>query len=168
VGQSERGFSAGASYKNQIKQDLEKDERVASVIDVGVPDDQDDKAYPHVAVDAARKVAAGEADRALLMQALLVAAACPFHSLTDVVPDSVRSTFLAFACFLMTTVGVAIAANKVAGIRAVTAHDSYSVERSVMSNNAQVLCMGQRVVGLELARRLAKEWLGCKPSRRCP
>lgn len=30
----------------------------------------------------------------------------------------------------------------------------------MLSNNAQVLCMGERVVGLELARRLAKEWLG--------
>lgn len=58
-----------------------------------------------------------------------------------------------------TGLGVAISANKVRGIRAVTAHDSYSVERSVLSNNAQVLCMGQRVIGLELARRLAREWL---------
>lgn len=58
-----------------------------------------------------------------------------------------------------TGMGVAISANKVPGIRAVTAHDSYSVERAVMSNDAQVLCMGQRVVGIELARRLAKEWL---------
>jgi len=55
---------------------------------------------------------------------------------------------------------VAISANKVPGTRAVTAHDSFSVERSVLSNNAQVLCLGQRVVGVELARRLAKEWLG--------
>ena len=45
------------------------------------------------------------------------------------------------------------------GIRAVTAHDSYSVERGVLSNNAQVLTMGQRVVGIELARRLVREWL---------
>ena len=59
-----------------------------------------------------------------------------------------------------TGLGVAIAANKVSGVRAVTAHDSYSVERGVMSNNAQVLTMGQRVIGLELARRLAKEWVG--------
>ena len=59
-----------------------------------------------------------------------------------------------------TGLGVAISANKVAGIRAVTAHDSFSVERSVLSNNAQVLCFGQRVIGLELARRLAREWLG--------
>jgi len=42
----------------------------------------------------------------------------------------------------------------------VTAHDSFSVERSVLSNNAQVLTFGQRVIGLELARRLAREWLG--------
>lgn len=59
-----------------------------------------------------------------------------------------------------TGLGVAITANKIKGVRAVTAHDSFSVERSVLSNNAQVLCMGERVVGLELARRLAKEWLG--------
>ena len=58
-----------------------------------------------------------------------------------------------------TGLGVAIAANKVSGIRAVTAHDSYSVERGVLSNDAQVLTMGQRVVGIELARRLVREWL---------
>lgn len=58
-----------------------------------------------------------------------------------------------------TGLGVAIAANKVPGIRAVTAHDSFSVERSVLSNDAQVLTMGQRVVGIELARRLVREWL---------
>jgi len=58
-----------------------------------------------------------------------------------------------------TGLGVAISANKVAGIRAVTAHDSFSVERAVLSNNAQVLTMGQRVIGIELARRLVREWL---------
>ncbi|KAI7305444.1 hypothetical protein KC315_g14671, partial [Hortaea werneckii] len=61
-----------------------------------------------------------------------------------------------------TGLGVAISANKVPGVRAVTAHDSFSVERSIMSNDAQVLCMGERVIGLELARRLAKEWIGYK------
>ncbi|OII40111.1 ribose-5-phosphate isomerase [Plantibacter sp. MMLR14_011] len=61
--------------------------------------------------------------------------------------------------FCGTGLGVAIAANKVAGIRAVTAHDSFSVERGVLSNNAQVLTMGQRVIGIELARRLVREWL---------
>jgi ribose 5-phosphate isomerase B len=58
-----------------------------------------------------------------------------------------------------TGIGVAISANKVKGIRATVAHDSFSVERSILSNDCQVLTMGQRVIGLELARRLAKEWL---------
>jgi ribose 5-phosphate isomerase B len=58
-----------------------------------------------------------------------------------------------------TGLGVAIAANKVPGIRAVTAHDSFSVERSILSNDSQVLCLGQRVIGVELAKRLASEWL---------
>ncbi len=59
-----------------------------------------------------------------------------------------------------TGLGVAISANKVPGVRAVVAHDSYSVERGILSNDAQVLCLGQRVVGIELARRLVREWLG--------
>ena len=117
---------AGYEYKEALKKDLEASGLVAEVIDVGVPADGH-TAYPHIAVEAARMVARGEADRALLI--------CG------------------------TGLGVAIAANKVHGIRAVPAHDSFSVERSVLSNNAQVLCFGQRVVGLELARRLAKEWL---------
>jgi ribose 5-phosphate isomerase B len=58
-----------------------------------------------------------------------------------------------------TGLGVAISANKVPGVRAVTAHDGYSVEKSVTSNNAQVLCMGERVVGLELAKKLVNEWV---------
>nr|WP_315269530.1 ribose-5-phosphate isomerase [Microbacterium lemovicicum] len=117
---------AGFEYKEIIKKDLEANPGVASVIDVGV-DADGHTAYPKVAIAAAERVAAGEADRAILI--------CG------------------------TGLGVAIAANKVAGIRAVTAHDSFSVERAVLSNDAQVLCMGQRVVGIELARRLAKEWL---------
>ena len=62
--------------------------------------------------------------------------------------------------FCGTGIGVAIAANKVAGVRATVAHDSFSVERSILSNDCQILTMGERVIGLQLARRLAKEWLG--------
>jgi len=58
-----------------------------------------------------------------------------------------------------TGMGVAMAAGKVKGIRASVAHDSFSVERLVLSNNAQVLALGQRVIGVELARRLVREWL---------
>lgn len=59
-----------------------------------------------------------------------------------------------------TGLGVGMSAGKVPGIRAVTAHDSFSVERSILSNNCHVLSMGQRVVGIELAKRLALEWVG--------
>lgn len=59
-----------------------------------------------------------------------------------------------------TGIGMAISANKVPGVRATTVSDSYSCERSVLSNDCQIISFGQRVVGLELARRLASEWLG--------
>lgn len=59
-----------------------------------------------------------------------------------------------------TGIGMAISANKVPGIRATVAHDSYSVERSVLSNDCQILTLGARVVGAELAKRLVDEWLG--------
>ena len=101
---------------------------MSEIIDVGSNENTDKTAYPTRAAAAARLVAEGKADRALLV--------CG------------------------TGLGVAISANKIKGIRAVTAHDSFSVERAIKSNNAQVLCMGERVIGVELARRLATEWLG--------
>ena len=58
-----------------------------------------------------------------------------------------------------TGIGMAISANKVSGIRATVAHESYSVERSILSNNCQVLTLGARVIGPELALRLVREWL---------
>jgi ribose 5-phosphate isomerase B len=120
--------SAGLAYKERLKALLEADDRVASVHDVGIHNsDSTDTDYPHVAVSAARLIAAGDADRALLI--------CG------------------------TGLGMAISANKVRGVRAVTAHDSYSVERAVLSNDAQVLAIGERVIGFELARRLVLEWL---------
>ena len=118
--------NAGADMKNALKAQLEADPRV-DVIDLGVPDASDDRAYPHVGIDVAQAVARGEARRGLLV--------CG------------------------TGIGMAISANKVPGIRATVAHDSYSVERSVLSNDCQVLTLGARVIGLELARRLVDEWL---------
>jgi ribose 5-phosphate isomerase B len=59
-----------------------------------------------------------------------------------------------------TGIGMAITANKVRGVRAATAHDTFSAERAIKSNNAQVITLGQRVIGIGLARRLVKEWLG--------
>ena len=59
-----------------------------------------------------------------------------------------------------TGLGEAISANKVKGIRAVVAHDPYSIERSILSNNCQVLCLGERVIAPELADRIVRQWLG--------
>lgn len=58
-----------------------------------------------------------------------------------------------------TGIGMAISANKVKGIRAAQAHDTYSAERAQKSNNAQVLCLGARVVGPELAKTIVDAWL---------
>ena len=60
-----------------------------------------------------------------------------------------------------TGIGMAITANKVPGIRAAVCHDPFSTERSRKSNNAQIMCMGERVVGVELAKCLVDIWLKC-------
>jgi ribose 5-phosphate isomerase B len=58
-----------------------------------------------------------------------------------------------------TGLGMAITANKVPGIRAATCHDTYSAERARKSNNAQILTMGARVIGPELAKTVVDAWL---------
>ena len=60
-----------------------------------------------------------------------------------------------------TGIGMAMAANKVKGIRAAGCHDPFSTERSRKSNDAQIMCMGARVIGPELAKMLVKLWLTC-------
>jgi ribose 5-phosphate isomerase B len=67
-----------------------------------------------------------------------------------------------------TGIGMAISANKVRGIRATTVSESFSCERAVLSNDCQVITLGQRVIGLELARRLVSEWLGYRFSSESP
>ncbi|MBP1233336.1 ribose 5-phosphate isomerase B [Arthrobacter sp. PvP102] len=123
---------AGVDYKDRIMEDLRKDPRVSEIIDIGVnrSDAPEKFTTPYPYVG----ISAGE-----------------------MIKDGLADRAILFCG---TGIGVAIAANKVEGIRAATAHDSFSVERSVLSNDCQVLTMGQRVVGVELARRLAREWLG--------
>ncbi|TLW91798.1 ribose-5-phosphate isomerase [Saccharomonospora piscinae] len=120
--------NAGVELKNAVRDQLSADDRVSEVIDLGATSADDDTAYPHFGLAAAEKVAAGEADRAVLV--------CG------------------------TGIGMAVSANKVAGIRATVAHDSYSAERSVKSNNCQIITFGARVVGPELAKKITAEWLG--------
>ena len=58
-----------------------------------------------------------------------------------------------------TGIGVCLSANKVPGIRAAQCHDPYSAERAALSNNAQIITMGARVIGPELAKTIADAFL---------
>lgn len=58
-----------------------------------------------------------------------------------------------------TGIGVAMSANKVPGIRAAQCHDTYSAERAALSNDAQIITMGARVIGTELAKAIADTFL---------
>ncbi len=120
--------NAGVELKNALRDQLRPDGRVTDVVDVGVADATDDRAYPLLGLAAAETIARGEADRGVLV--------CG------------------------TGIGVAIAANKVPGVRATVAHDSYSAERAVKSNSCQVITFGARVIGTELAKKIVDEWLG--------
>ena len=61
-----------------------------------------------------------------------------------------------------TGIGMAITANKVPGIRAAVAHDIFSLERMIKSNNCQVLCMGARIIAPQSAELLLDTWLDIK------
>ncbi len=56
-------------------------------------------------------------------------------------------------------VGVCIAANKIPGVYAATCHDAYSARQGVEHDHMNVLCLGGRIVGDELAKLLVKEFL---------
>ncbi len=58
-----------------------------------------------------------------------------------------------------TGIGVCISANKVPGIRAALTHDTYSAGKAATSNNAQIITMGARVIGPELAKAIVDTWL---------
>ena len=64
--------------------------------------------------------------------------------------------------FCGTGIGMAIVANKVPGVRAAQCHDIYSAERARKSNNAQIMTLGARVVGSELALMLVDAWLAAE------
>lgn len=83
--------------------------------------------YPDIGYQLAKRVAAGEFDRGILI--------CG------------------------TGLGMAMVANKVEGIFAGTCHDTYSAERLCKSNNAQILTMGARVIGPELAKNIVAAWV---------
>lgn len=114
----------GAALKDELKDLLERDERVTEVVDLSTAE----ITYPEVSFRAAERVVDGTADRALLV--------CG------------------------TGVGTAIAAGKVKGARAATAHDVVTVRGAVENYDAQILCMGQNVIAPAYARALVDLWLG--------
>ncbi|MDU4437278.1 RpiB/LacA/LacB family sugar-phosphate isomerase [Morococcus cerebrosus] len=116
----------GTTLKNALKAHLQNDPRVDSLTDLSSPDGT----YPQLSFAAAQEVAAGRADRAILI--------CG------------------------TGVGTAIAANKVHGIRAATAHDLITLRGSVENYDAQVLCMGQNVIAAPAAWALVDIWLNLR------
>jgi ribose 5-phosphate isomerase B len=59
-------------------------------------------------------------------------------------------------------VGACVAANKVVGIRAAMCHDSFSARQGVEDDNMNILCLGARVIGEELAAELLKDFLGAR------
>ncbi len=59
-------------------------------------------------------------------------------------------------------VGVSVAVNKFKGIRAGVCHDTYSAHQSVEHDDANVLCIGQRVVGIELVREIIRAFLAAR------
>ena len=116
----------GLILKDALKAHLQHDPRIEHL------DDLSDEAlsYPAVSFAAAQKIAAGEADRAILI--------CG------------------------TGIGTAIAANKVQGIRAATAHDLVGVRGAVENYDAQVLCMGQNVIAAPEVWVLVDVWLNAR------
>lgn len=58
-----------------------------------------------------------------------------------------------------TGIGMSLVANKVRGIRAAAVSEPYSARLSKQHNNANIICLGARVIGIETAKMICEEWL---------
>ena len=70
-----------------------------------------------------------------------------------------RGEFTSLIALCGTGIGASIAANRMKGIRAALCHDEFTAEMSKRHNNANVLVLGGRVLGTELAFRITKKWM---------
>jgi ribose 5-phosphate isomerase B len=59
-------------------------------------------------------------------------------------------------------VGICVAANKLKGVRACLCHDTYSAHQGVEHDNINALCLGARVIGVELALELVRVFLAAE------
>lgn len=83
-----------------------------------------------------------------------------YADLSDRVASAVIAGRYARAILVCGTgIGVQMAANKVRGIRAAQCHDTYSAGKAATSNNAQIITMGARVIGAELAKDIVDAYL---------
>jgi len=78
-----------------------------------------------------------------------------FNVATEITKGTIERAIL----FCGTGIGMSIAANKVPGIRSAQCHDTYSAERAQLSNNAQIITMGAKVIGEEAAKKVAEAYL---------
>lgn len=85
----------------------------------------------------------------------------PFYAnLADrVASEVIAGTYDRAILICGTGIGVCLSANKVPGIRAAQCHDTYSAGKAATSNNAQIITMGARVIGAELAKDIAAAFL---------
>lgn len=102
----------------------------------------------------------GEAHQVTDMSRVNGAADAFYADLSDRVASAVMAGEFDRAILVCGTgIGVQIAANKVPGIRAAQCHDTYSAGKAATSNNAQIITMGARVIGAELAKDIADAYL---------
>lgn len=114
----------GLDLKNALRDHLAA--QGVEVVDMGV-NTEEPVDYPDMGAALARRLAAGDFERGILV--------CG------------------------TGAGMAIAANKVAGVRAVCVLDPYTAERAIASNNAQVITFGAQITGASVAKMLADIYL---------
>ncbi len=86
---------------------------------------------------------------------------CDFPDMAEAVSmELLRGTVQRGILVCGSGVGVSVAANKIPGIRASLCHDSYSAHQGVEHDDMNVLCIGARVIGPELAKEIVKSFLG--------
>src|SRR5512141_2489492 len=92
------------------------------------------------------------------------------YDATDDYPDYARAVGLAVQCgaaergimICGSGVGASVGANKVRGVRAALCHDTYSAAQGVEHDAMNVLCLGARIIGDELARSLVRAFVGAQ------
>ncbi len=86
-----------------------------------------------------------------------------YPDFAEAAADAIRSGTAERAIVLCGSgVGVSVAANKFPGIRAGVCHDTYSAHQGVEHDDMNVLCLGARVVGVELAREIALRFVDAR------